>query len=72
LEALELVIAEAVETRLAGLGLDEADAEVAVNQLTLSVIQVDVTYQFQFIVPMISRITGETLTMQASASMVVH
>jgi hypothetical protein len=72
LDALELVVAEAVESRLADLGLNEADAEVEVNQLTISVIQVDVAYEFYFLVPLISRITGETLALEAAASMVIH
>ncbi len=38
----------------------------------VNIVQVDVTYEFEFLVPLIARITGDSITLSASASMVAH
>lgn len=59
----------AVVNRLAGLDPDEVDVNVTTGANT---VQVEVSYEFDFIVPMISRITGDSIIFTASASMMVQ
>lgn len=63
-------VVEAVESRMVGLDLDEAT--IAVQQPMANLVQVDITYQFKFVIPMLARITGDSITLSASASMVAH
>jgi hypothetical protein len=38
----------------------------------VTIVQVDVRYEFQFITPIVARITGESIEMHASASMIAY
>lgn len=58
----------AVEGRMTG--LDPALATISVTRQGSNVVQVDVTYPYEFLIPMISRITGDRIILRASASMV--
>jgi hypothetical protein len=76
-EALKEWVVEAVEGRLTSFGLDGAAAQVHVEPVPntleqpLNEIQVNVTYDFRFIVPLIGN-PDEPLQLTAGASMVVH
>jgi hypothetical protein len=63
-------VREAVEDRLVGLDLER----VVVPDPTWrgNVVQVDVTYQFEFVAPIVAQITGESIEMSSSASMIAH
>ena len=66
-------IVEAVHERMIGLNnCPEPEECITVRYLGENVVQVEVTYEFDFVVPIISRITGDTIQMQASASMVAY
>jgi hypothetical protein len=60
-----------LEERLVGLDLD---AFVVVEPLSWSdnVVQVEVSYTFEFVAPIVAQITGDTIDMSASASMIAH
>jgi Flp pilus assembly protein TadG len=66
----QAVVEAAVHGRM--VGLDTENALVTVSSPNVNIVQVDVTYEFEFVVPVISRITGDTIQMQASASMVAY
>jgi Flp pilus assembly protein TadG len=63
-------IQAAIEDHL--FGLDATQATVTVTQPTFNLVQVDVTYRYEFLIPIIARITGDSITLRASASMVAH
>lgn len=66
--ASEANVRAAVQGRMAG--LDPTLATISVTRPGNNVVQVDVSYPFEFIIPMISRITGDRIILRASASMV--
>ena len=53
-------------------GLDTAKARVTLTYPTVDIVQVDVTYEFEFILPLLTPIVGESLELSASASMVAQ
>jgi Flp pilus assembly protein TadG len=69
-DATQAEVEAAVYGRM--VGLDTEQALITVSRPNASLVQVEVTYQFQFIVPMVARITGDSIEMQASASMVAY
>jgi Flp pilus assembly protein TadG len=66
----QTAVDEAVQERLVGLNLDALSAA----EITQSgnVVQVRVTYTFEFIAPVVAQITGESLELSASASMIAY
>jgi Flp pilus assembly protein TadG len=74
-ESAELlaIVNAAVEERL--VGLDPEKVDVGVDVSVPDTVQVDVTYQFEFIVPFMDRLGGDPdlpIELQGSASMVIH
>jgi len=59
-----------VLAHLVGLNADEAT--VTVTEPGTDLIQVNVSYDFEFIAPIVRQITGDSVTLQGSASMVAH
>lgn len=70
LAELQVVVEPAVLDRLTGLNVDQAT--VVVSEPGPDLVQVDVTYYFEFIVPLIKQFGGDGVDFQASASMVAH
>lgn len=70
IESSQEVVEAAVKDRLVGLDLDA----VIVSPLSWSgnVVQVQVTYPFEFVAPIVAQITGESIEMSSSASMIAH
>jgi Flp pilus assembly protein TadG len=66
----QAVVEAAVHDRM--VGLDTGKALVTISSPNVNIVQVNVAYEFEFVVPIISRITGDTIQMQASASMVAY
>jgi hypothetical protein len=52
--------------------LNADEATVTVTTPGTNLIQVNVTYDFVFVAPIVAQITGEGVTLAGSASMVVH
>jgi Flp pilus assembly protein TadG len=65
-EALEGLVETAVRSRMTGLNVDAA--VINVDLPAPEIVQVDVSYTFEFVVALF----GEGFTLQASASMVAH
>jgi Flp pilus assembly protein TadG len=63
-------VAEAVKERLTLLDPDKVT--VAFASLPENVVQVQVTYPFEFVAPIVAQITGESIEMSSSASMIAH
>jgi hypothetical protein len=63
-------LAGAVKERLTLLNPDEVS--VAFASLPENVVQVQVTYPFEFVAPIVAQITGESIEMSSSASMIAH
>ena len=53
-------------------GLNADKATVTVTEPGTNLIQVNVAYDFEFIAPIVRQITGDSVTLQGSASMVAH
>jgi Flp pilus assembly protein TadG len=70
IDSSQAVVEAAVHDRMAG--LDTTIVFVTVSQPITNVLQVDVTYEFEFIAPIVAQITGDSIEMNASASMVVN
>lgn len=70
LAELQVVVEPAVLDRLTGLNVDQAT--VVVSEPGPDLVQVDVTYHFEFIVPLIKQFDRDGVDFQASASMVAH
>lgn len=68
--ALSPTVEEAVKARLVWLNPDKAN--VPPPQVVNNVVEVEVSYQYDFMIPLISRITGDSITLTASASMVAY
>lgn len=64
------VVEAAVKDRLVGLDLDKVVIPSPV--WSGSEVEVEVNYSFEFVVPLIERITGDSIQMHASASMVAY
>lgn len=64
-----LEIETVVKARLAGL---DPDAAVVTPTRSDNLVTVTVTYEYDFMIPMISRITGESILLSATASMVAQ
>jgi hypothetical protein len=65
-EAVEL----AVKDRLVGLNPD--DVVVEPISWTGNVVQVQIRYPFEFVAPIVAQITGDSIEMSSSASMIAH
>jgi hypothetical protein len=65
-EAVELAVRE----RLVGLDPDAVVVEPI--SWTGNVVQVQVRYPFEFVAPVVAQITGESIEMSSSASMIAH
>ena len=70
IESSQEVVEAAVKDRLVGLDPDA----VVVSPLSWSgnVVQVEVTYPFEFVAPIVAQITGDSIEMSSSASMIAH
>jgi hypothetical protein len=64
------VVEAAVKERL--IGLDTEGVVVPPISWTGNVVQVQVTYPFEFIFPLVQQITGDGIEMSSSASMIAH
>jgi len=60
----------AVKDRL--VGLDKNAVIVAPPSWTGNVVEVQVTYPFEFVAPIVRQITGDGIEMSSSASMIAH
>jgi hypothetical protein len=69
-EVTDAEIISAVEARMVGINV--AEAEIQIQRLPDDIMQVDIDYEFEFLIPLVSRITGESITLTASASMVAQ
>jgi len=68
---LQATVEAAVKERL--VGLDTEKALITASQPEADVVQVDVTYPFEFVVPMVAPFAEDgSINVQASASMVVE
>src|SRR5688572_21169617 len=65
IEPSQEAVEEAVKERL--VGLDPDIVIVAPLSWTGNVVQVQVTYPFEFVAPIVAQITGETIDMSSSA-----
>jgi Flp pilus assembly protein TadG len=65
-EAVDL----AVKERL--IGLDTEAVVIQPISWTGNVVQVQVSYPFEFIAPIVAQITGDSIEMSSSASMIAH
>ena len=63
-------ITQAIEDRL--VGLDATQAGVTVTQPDASTVEVNVTYPFEFVTPMIAQLVGSGVLMSGTASMIVQ
>lgn len=70
IEPSQEAVEEAVKERL--VGLDPDIVIVAPLSWTGNVVQVQVTYPFEFVAPIVAQITGESIDMSSSASMIAH
>ena len=61
----------AVTERMIGLDLEKLDPPV-LTTTSENVVQVSVTYEFEFIAPIVAQITGDSIEMSSSASMIAH
>ena len=61
---------EAVKERL--IGLDKDAVVISPISWNGKIVQVEVTYPFQFVAPIVSQIAGETMDMSSSASMIAY
>jgi Flp pilus assembly protein TadG len=68
INASQSVIEAAVKGRM--VGLDTSQPLTITFSSTAGIVQVDVTYNFEFVAPMVTLITGDSIPMHASASMV--
>ena len=60
----------AVKERL--VGLDPDAVEIAPPSWTGNVVEIQVSYPFKFVVPIVAQITGDGIEMSSSASMIAH
>jgi hypothetical protein len=70
IEPSQEVVDAAVKDRL--VGLDKDEVVIAPLSWTGNVVEVEVTYPFRFIAPIVAQLVGETINMSSSASMMAH
>lgn len=63
-------VTDAAKGRMVGLQLDQVS--IAMTYPQADTVMVQVSYPFEFATPMIAQITGDEITMQGSASMIVQ
>ena len=63
-------IEAAVLERMVGLDTDKVPPPVVT--WTDKVVQVQVSYEFEFVAPIVAQITGDSIEMSSSASMIAH
>jgi hypothetical protein len=68
--AVQNAVEAAVKERL--VGLDEDEVVLPPINRTGNVVEVEVTYEFRFLVPIVSQITGESFEISSSASMIAY
>jgi hypothetical protein len=64
--------AAAVRSAVTGklVGLNSEEAKITIDPSDPKLVQVDVSYRFEFVTPIVAQITGGALNLEASASMV--
>ena len=70
IEPSQEAVDAAVKARL--VGLDKDAVIVSPISWTGNVVQVEVTYPFQFVAPIVAQITGDSMDMSSSASMIAY
>lgn len=70
IQPTQAAVETAVRERL--VGLDPEQVVVSPISWSGNVVQVQVMYPFRFIAPIVSQITGETIEMRSSASMIAY
>lgn len=70
IEPTQEAVEEAVKERMVGLNQDAVI--VAPISWSGNVVQVQVTYPFKFVTPVVAQITGEGIEMSSSASMIAY
>lgn len=70
IDTTEEYVREAVEERLVGLDLEQVGGPNI--SWSGNVVQVEVTYHFEFIAPIVAQITGDNIELSSSASMIAH
>jgi hypothetical protein len=53
-------------------GLNEDDVDVLPISWSGNVVEVEVTYEFQFLAPIVAQIAGDSIEMRSSASMIAY
>ena len=70
IEPTQESVEAAVKARL--VGLNKEAVVVSPISWTGNIVQVDVTYPFQFVAPIVAQITGDSMNMSSSASMIAY
>jgi Flp pilus assembly protein TadG len=70
IEPSQTAVETAVKERLVGLDPDAVVVEPI--SWTGTVVQVEIRYPFEFVAPVVAQITGESIEMSSSASMIAH
>lgn len=70
IEPTQESVEAAVKARL--VGLNKEAVVVSPISWTGNIVQVEVTYPFQFVAPIVAQITGESMDMSSSASMIAY
>jgi hypothetical protein len=70
IEPSQAAVDQAVKERL--IGLDTEIVVVEPISWTGNVVQVEVSYPFEFVAPIVAQITGGNIEMSSSASMIAH
>jgi len=70
IDSSQTTVDAAVKSRLVGLDIDTMPP--AVISTTGNIVQVQVSYHFKFIAPIVAQITGDYIDTSASASMIAH
>jgi Flp pilus assembly protein TadG len=63
-------IEAAVRERM--IALDADQAQIVVSHPSVNMVRVDVTYEFELLVPFIAQITGDSIPLSGSASMIAY
>lgn len=70
IEPSQEAVDEAVKERL--VGLDKDAVVISPISWTGNIVQVEVSYPFQFVAPIVAQITGDSIDMSSSASMIAY
>lgn len=70
IEPTQESVEAAVKARL--VGLNKEAVVVSPISWTGNIVQVEVTYPFQFVAPIVAQITGDSMNMSSSASMIAY